>query len=134
MKGGNRRRKAQYRARTVFSRSLDKAVDVLVGAPQPSCQWAQPLRLGRGLIGGAFTNVNGFGFNRVGRLRTNGTVDISFLYALGKFSPPPSAQSLNAHVGPVLPAFAGWSMEPDTPPVAIIGLGYEEDRALGAVE
>jgi uncharacterized delta-60 repeat protein len=33
---------------------------------------------GRSLLGGAFTNVSGFGFSHIGRLQTNGAVDRSF--------------------------------------------------------
>jgi len=59
---------------------------------------------------------------------------IDFLYSLAKSSPPPRGFVPNAHVGPVLPSFAGWPTDPDRPPAAIVGLGYEQDKALGAVE
>lgn len=61
-------------------------------------------------------------------------VRVDFLYSVAKFSAPPSKKPTNRIVGPVLPSFAGWSLEPEKPPVAIVGLGYEEDKALGAVE
>ena len=62
--------------------------------------------------------------------------DVTYVYSLALFTPPPKIElsQLNSHVGPVLPSFAGWWEEPDRAPVAIVGLGYEEDKALGAVE
>lgn len=61
-------------------------------------------------------------------------IEADFVYSIAKFSPPPSTHYPNRIVGPVLPSFAGWSTEPEKSPVAIVGLGYEEDKALGAVE
>jgi hypothetical protein len=61
-------------------------------------------------------------------------IQVDFLYAIAEFSSPPLETAPNIHVGPVLASFAGWSMDPERPPVAIVGLGYEEDKALGAVE
>jgi hypothetical protein len=57
-----------------------------------------------------------------------------FVYSLGAFSPPPLAIAPNTHFGPVSPGFAGWTVDPNKPPVAIVGLGYEEGKAIGAVE
>jgi hypothetical protein len=68
------------------------------------------------------------------RAQRDRTIVVDFLYSLAKYSAPPSDLPPNRHVGPVLDAFAGWNDEPDQPPVAILGLGYEQDRALGAVE
>jgi hypothetical protein len=59
---------------------------------------------------------------------------VDFLYTLAKFSAPSQIVQANSHVGPVLPEFAGWWTEPEKPPIAILGLGYEENKALGAVE
>lgn len=59
---------------------------------------------------------------------------VEFLYTLALYSPPPEEVPLNSHVGPVLPSFAGWSDDPDRGVAAIVGLGYEQDKALGAVE
>jgi hypothetical protein len=63
---------------------------------------------------------------------TDLTVD--FVYSLAAYVPPPAVTLLNSHVGPVLPEFAGWWDEPDRPLAAVVGLGYEQDKALGAVE
>jgi hypothetical protein len=60
---------------------------------------------------------------------------LHFFYSLGAFSSPsPATVCRNQHVGPVTPAFAGWSEEPMLPPCVILGLGYEEGKALGAID
>jgi hypothetical protein len=59
---------------------------------------------------------------------------VDFLYSVANFAPPASADTPNTHVGPVLKSYAGWSLNPNQPTVAIVGLGYEENKALGAVE
>lgn len=61
-------------------------------------------------------------------------VAVDFHYTLAAYSPPAQDEGPNAHVGPVTPAYAGWTREPEEPVTAIVGLGYEVDRALGAVE
>jgi hypothetical protein len=66
--------------------------------------------------------------------RIHHQVDIDFVYTLAEFSPPPSLASPNTHVGPVLPAFSGWWTAPERSLAAAVGLGYEENKALGAVE
>lgn len=57
-----------------------------------------------------------------------------FWYTVAKFSQPKTPEELNIHVGPVISAFAGWTLQPERPLTAIVGMGYEEDKALGAVE
>lgn len=60
---------------------------------------------------------------------------IDFVYALGQFNEPPDENDIaNTHVGPVSARFAGWAVQADLVPAVILGLGYEQDRALGAVE
>ncbi len=59
---------------------------------------------------------------------------VDFMYSVAEFSAPLDAEVSNAHVGPVLKSFAGWSLEPNQPTIAIVGIGYEENKALGAVE
>jgi hypothetical protein len=61
-------------------------------------------------------------------------VVVDFIYSIARFSSPPDSDVPNVHVGPVLKSFAGWSLNTDQPAVAIVGLGYEENKALGAVE
>jgi hypothetical protein len=70
----------------------------------------------------------------VRKQRVAGSMSIDFIYNMAQFSPPPTAIAPNLHVGPVCSGFAGWSTEPDQPPIGILGLGYEESRALGALE
>ena len=63
-----------------------------------------------------------------------GELCVDFVYALAAYNPPPHNTVANSHVGAVIPSFAGWWSEPDRAVSAVVGLGYEEDRALGAVE
>jgi hypothetical protein len=58
---------------------------------------------------------------------------VDFFYAVAKFTRPNSSFAPNSHVGPVTKMFAGWS-DPSRQAVAIVGLGYEQNKALGAVE
>lgn len=57
-----------------------------------------------------------------------------FMYSLGSYSAPLGTKIPIRSLGPVTPYFAGWARDPNQPPVAIVGLGYEQDRAMGAVE
>jgi hypothetical protein len=59
---------------------------------------------------------------------------VDFVYSGAEFSVPSDDIGLNVSSGPVTDQFAGWSDDPDKPPAAIIGLGYERDKAVGAVE
>jgi hypothetical protein len=61
-------------------------------------------------------------------------IRVDFVYCLAEYSPPPSRTFVNKHVGPVSPQFSGWWTEPDRPTAAIVGVGYEQDKALGAIE
>jgi hypothetical protein len=72
--------------------------------------------------------------DRFRKLNWDEAVRVDFLYSLAEFSPPPAQLSPNRHCGPVLSSFSGWTVEPEQPPVAILGLGYERDKALGAAE
>jgi hypothetical protein len=63
------------------------------------------------------------------------SIEAVFLYALAAYIPPTLSLAPNSHVGPILRSnFAGWWQEPDRPISAIAGLGYEPDKAVGAVE
>jgi hypothetical protein len=68
--------------------------------------------------------------------RFAGTVKliIDFVYSLALFTPPPTGESSNSHVGPVTNDFAGWWSDPDRRLSVVVGVGYEQDKALGAVE
>jgi hypothetical protein len=57
-----------------------------------------------------------------------------FVYAVAEWSPPAAEPEPMVTAGAVLPLFAGWSDRPELPTVAIVGLGYEPDKAVGAYE
>jgi hypothetical protein len=59
---------------------------------------------------------------------------VLFGYSPAEYSDPPSSQIPNVSIGPVTPFFAGWARDPEKPISLILGLGYEPDRGLGAVE
>jgi hypothetical protein len=59
---------------------------------------------------------------------------IDFLYSLGAYSSPSTQTAFNTHFSPISPFFAGCTVDPNKPPIAIVGLGYEEGKALGATE
>lgn len=61
-------------------------------------------------------------------------VDISFVYSNAKFTQPAKDSAQIEAAGPVLPRFAGWSVEPDKPSSVVLGLGYEYDKAIGALD
>lgn len=61
-------------------------------------------------------------------------VSIDFGYAPASFMPPAKTDTVIEVLGPVAPEFAGWTDEPDTPTTCIVGLGYEPERAVGALE
>lgn len=63
------------------------------------------------------------------------SICLHFYYSLAAFSAPSEYHKCrNTHVGPVTPAFAGWSDDPMLPPYAVLGLGYEHGKALGAID
>lgn len=64
----------------------------------------------------------------------HGALHLDVLYAPASYSPPSDAIVPNVSIGPIRPDFAGWSSEPDKSPVLIMGVGYEHDKAIGAVE
>jgi hypothetical protein len=59
---------------------------------------------------------------------------VDFVYSIAQYSAPTDQIYPYTHVGPVAPAFAGWWPNPERAPIAVVGLGYEQDKALGAVE
>jgi len=69
-----------------------------------------------------------------GEHASNRVVEVDFVYYLAAFQRPGKRIKQNAYAGPVLPSFAGWWRYPELPVAAVIGLGYEENKALGAVE
>jgi hypothetical protein len=65
---------------------------------------------------------------------TTREVRIDFGYAPAVFIPPAEADTAIEILGPVTPEFAGWTNDPDTPTTCVLGLGYEPERAVGALE
>jgi len=61
-------------------------------------------------------------------------VDMLVAYCLAKYTPPLERNPANKTVKPVHPSFTGFSIAPGLPVAAIVGLGYEKGKALGAVE
>ena len=57
-----------------------------------------------------------------------------FAYAPAEYRRYQHADAEIRVFGPVAPEFAGWSREPSAPVSCLIGLGYEADRAAGALE
>jgi hypothetical protein len=60
--------------------------------------------------------------------------DVAFVYNLAEFSPPAEDMEPTSVAEPVIPEFAGWTNYPERPPAAILGLGYEQSRAIGIVD
>lgn len=61
-------------------------------------------------------------------------VDVRFGYSIATYTPPVEDSTPTVVVGPVTPQFAGWTTRPDRPPAAIVGLGYETNKAIGIVD
>lgn len=61
-------------------------------------------------------------------------IDIVVVYALAVYNPPTDNFTPNDRVSPAHPRFSGWYAKPQFPVTAIVGLGYEKDKAIGAIE
>ncbi|MDP1793417.1 MAG: hypothetical protein Q8K63_04695, partial [Acidimicrobiales bacterium] len=61
-------------------------------------------------------------------------IDVDFLYAPAAYVPPPTTEPPLVVRNPVHERLTGWTMEPSLPIALIIGLGYEREKAVGAVE
>lgn len=61
-------------------------------------------------------------------------ITVDFAYITAVYHQAPKPESVIEFVGPASPRFAGWSSSPAAPTVAVVGLGYEYERALGAVQ
>lgn len=57
-----------------------------------------------------------------------------FVYAPAAFTAPSNSVPPQTYSGPVIPEYAGWTLDPSLPLTAIIGAGYEYGRALGILE
>lgn len=69
-------------------------------------------------------------------LAAEGTcLNLTLGYRLAQFTPPRNDPAPpNRRVAPVGASFAGWPRRPGLPVHLIVGLGYERDKAQGAVE
>lgn len=59
--------------------------------------------------------------------------DIEILYSVAKFVKPPSKEVDFLDFAP-LEKFGGWTSNPERPTALLVGLGYEADHAIGALE
>lgn len=62
------------------------------------------------------------------------SIKVDVIYCLAKYIDPKPDLSPNETVAPAHPRFAGWLAKPKFPILTIVGLGYEKDKALGAIE
>lgn len=68
------------------------------------------------------------------KLREHRIESVDFLYVPSRFSQPFENKSEVLEAGPVLPEFAGQLRRSSIPLTAVIGLGYEPERAAGVFE
>lgn len=67
-------------------------------------------------------------------LHSNRDISLFIFYSLAKYAPPHSEVFPNNLVESVGIPFTGWCTKPGLPVTAIVGLGYEKNKALGAIE
>lgn len=73
-------------------------------------------------------------FATIFHLASKTDVELNVFYGLAEYSPPDASDLVsNNYVRPIDPLFSGWA-KPGLPVLTIVGLGYEENKALGAVE
>ena len=63
----------------------------------------------------------------------NKDIDVHVCYSIAKYTAPTENGPV-IKAGPVIPELAGWPRDPTLPTECFIGLGYEEGKALGALE
>jgi len=61
-------------------------------------------------------------------------IDLTVAYCLAKYTAPVEHKFANKTVRPVHSHFTGFTVDAGLPVAAIVGLGYEKGKALGAVE
>lgn len=67
-------------------------------------------------------------------LKIDRPISAKLLYSPATYVPPPTIDGPIVKSEPVVPEFAGWSIASGAPTVAVVGLGYEADFALGTWE
>ncbi|RBP82931.1 hypothetical protein DET47_101294 [Shewanella putrefaciens] len=73
-------------------------------------------------------------FSLIAKLAYDKNCSIYVVYSLAKYAPPSGKLGINNLVKPVSSFFSGWSNRPGLPVMSIVGLGYERDKAIGAIE
>lgn len=74
-------------------------------------------------------------FNEIYELARQAPIDLFIYYSLASYTPPDSnPPPPNRKVSSVHPRFMGWDDDQANNVIAIVGLGYEKDKAIGAVE
>ena len=66
-------------------------------------------------------------------LAQNRSLAIRVLYAAGEYLPPPPEGASFIDFAPI-PGCEGWTVFPERPLSVVLGLGYEADQAIGAIE
>lgn len=66
--------------------------------------------------------------------KTKKTIEVCFYYSPAQYAPAPREEGPIVVCKPVIDRFAGWSVAPERPTLVILGLGYEYNKALGALE
>ncbi len=61
-------------------------------------------------------------------------VEVDFIYSIAEFGEIPKSFGPIVSNGPAISQLAGWSQHPRLPCGLILGIGYEEDLALGMIE
>jgi len=68
-------------------------------------------------------------------LNNNKVLMVDFVYCIAEFNKPCIEDNpIITNAGAVIKEFAGWPDDPTLPTSAILGLGYEYNKALGALE
>jgi hypothetical protein len=108
-------------------------VDVISGLEPPE---DRELRIG--------LDVSSLTRNRIARLieglrqregdPAHRAIRVDVMYTPARWAEPAPERHLIEVLGPVTPYFAGFGPDPDTPAIAFVGLGIEQDRAIGALE
>ncbi len=61
-------------------------------------------------------------------------VDLDIYYAPSRYVPPVEHAGPLTFLGPVSNSFAALQSDPELPTIAIVGVGYEDERGLGVIE
>lgn len=68
------------------------------------------------------------------QLGASSTIDVTFLYALATFDSHPASTHATVMINAPLYGFEGWTADPSKPVACVIGLGFEDQVALAALE